>query len=179
MSGGGCAASPPSPVRSPATPALPAGQGPGRSHRSPGVLAGSSGSGSPGAAAAAAAAAAACWSPLVSNSLHGYSLYGGGGGGSGCCSSSLGLPASRRPPALTGWGVVTGNGYQAPCPTPSTARPRPPPTGMGGRGISSCSVPLVDNGACQRGSHRGGKGRPTSLREGGRGLAGGAHRYQS
>lgn len=41
-----------------------------------------------------------------------------------------------------------------------------------------CGVPLVDGGACQRGCRWGGKGRPTSHREGGRGLAGGAHSYR-
>lgn len=71
------------------------------------------------AAAAAAAAAAACWSPLVSNSLHGYSLYGGGGGGGGRSSSRSGRPPRAASlPAATGRGVVTGNGYQAPRPTP-------------------------------------------------------------
>lgn len=54
------------------------------------------------AAAPAAAAAAACWSPLVSNSLHGYSLYGGGGGGGGSSSSSRRPPRAARPPRLGG-----------------------------------------------------------------------------
>lgn len=53
-------------------------------------------------AAAPAAAAAACWSPLVSNSLHGYSLYGGGGGGGGSSSSSRRPPRAARPPRLGG-----------------------------------------------------------------------------
>lgn len=60
-------------------------------HRSPGVR--------PGVRVAApAAAAAACRSALVSNSLHGYSLYGGGGGGAGR-SSSGSRRSLARPPA--------------------------------------------------------------------------------
>lgn len=91
-------------------------------------------------------AAAACWSPLVSNSLHGYSLYGGGGGGGGRSSSGSRrppacLPRAACPPAATGRGVVIGNGYQAPRPTPSTARPRPPPTGAMGAGRKTLRLP--------------------------------------
>lgn len=79
-------------------------------------------------APAAAVAAAACWSPLVSNSLHGYSLYGGGGGG-GCRSSSRSRrpPASRRLPACRDG---AGRCYRQRLPG-STPHPLngPPPTG--------------------------------------------------
>lgn len=77
---------PPRPPPAESPPAAAPRQGP---HRSPGVRRGVR-------VAAPAAAAAACRSALASNSLHGYSLYGGGGGGAGRSSSG-----SRRPPART------------------------------------------------------------------------------
>lgn len=100
MNGRDCAARPRSPI---GIPAAPRTLWPGRARGGrighlefgPGVRA---------TAPAAAVAAAACWSPLVSNSLHGYSLYGGGGGGGGRSSSGSQrppacLPASRRLPS--------------------------------------------------------------------------------
>lgn len=109
------------------------------------------------AAPAAAAAAAACWSPLVSNSLHGYSLYGGGGGGGSRSSSrSRRPPASLArlpacPPAAMGRGVVTGNGYQAPRPTPQRPAHARLQRARGGRGVRSSGTPLAVHGACQEG----------------------------
>lgn len=52
------------------------------------------------------------------------------------------LPRAACPPAATGRGVVIGNGYQAPRPTPSTARPRPPPTGAMGAGRKTLRLPI-------------------------------------
>lgn len=139
----------------PATP--PAGSPPAATpcpgpHRSPGVRRGVR-------VAAPAAAAAACRSALVSNSLHGYSLYGGGGGGAGRSSSGSRRPPARlqRPPApsarpprsraaLAGRGVAPGNGYQAARPAPPTARPWPPLTASGRAG----ALPIGSCSACQR-----------------------------
>jgi hypothetical protein len=111
-------------------------------HRSPGVRQGVP-------VAAPAASAAACRSALVSNSLHGYSLYGGGGGGAGRSSSGSRRPPARpqRPPAagarppqpraaLTGRGVAPGNGYQAARPAPSNGPPMPASNGLGEGGRS-------------------------------------------
>lgn len=116
---------------------------------------------------------------MVSNSLHGYSLYGGGGGGGGRSSSrSRRPPASRArppagPPAATGRGVVTGNGYQAPRPAPQRPAHARLLRARGGPGVSPRGTPLAARSAHQRGRSRRGRGL-ANRREGGRGLAGGA-----
>lgn len=68
-------------------------------------------------APAAAAAAAACWSPLVSNSLHGYSLYGGGGSGGGGSASTPG-------PRHFGLGASAAQALKAAAGAKGSAAPR-------------------------------------------------------
>ncbi|KAM6168062.1 long-chain-fatty-acid--CoA ligase ACSBG2-like [Erethizon dorsatum] len=103
---------------------------PGRSHRSPGVRRGVRG-GSRGGGAA-------CWSALVSNSLHGYSLYGGAAAPPLLAGSRRRRPLARLP--------RRGGALFPATVTKSTPHPLQRPSFNGheeGGGARLCNVPLA------------------------------------